>query len=141
MMCRSEHNWVPKIFNWYSDCLQCTNNILKCHMEFKFVHTEDHNVSLYTLDQINFKYLFQITFTKKVYFDLSKKDKIRGERIFEIIHCPECSATGMGQFPIRKLKWDSLRTSIAVLLGTALTFLSSKHCSRISQDYSSITLQ
>ena len=26
-------------------------------------------------------------------------------------HGPECSATGMGQFPICKLKWDLLRTS------------------------------
>ena len=26
--------------------------------------------------------------------------------------CPESSATGMGQFPICKLKWDLLRTSI-----------------------------
>ena len=26
--------------------------------------------------------------------------------------CPECSATGMGQFPICKLKWDLLRTSV-----------------------------
>ena len=25
---------------------------------------------------------------------------------------PECSATGMGQFPIYKLKWDLLRTSV-----------------------------
>ena len=25
---------------------------------------------------------------------------------------PECSATGMGQFPICKLKWDLLRTSV-----------------------------
>ena len=28
------------------------------------------------------------------------------------IHCPKCSATGMGQFPICKLKWDLLRTSV-----------------------------
>ena len=27
-------------------------------------------------------------------------------------YCPECSATGMGQFPICKLKWDLLRTSV-----------------------------
>ena len=27
-------------------------------------------------------------------------------------HCPESSATGMGQFPICKLKWDFLRTSV-----------------------------
>jgi len=26
--------------------------------------------------------------------------------------CSECSATGMGQFPICKLKWDLLRTSV-----------------------------
>ena len=26
--------------------------------------------------------------------------------------CPECSATGMGQFPICKQKWDLLRTSV-----------------------------
>ena len=25
---------------------------------------------------------------------------------------PECSATGMGQFPICKLRWDLLRTSV-----------------------------
>ena len=25
---------------------------------------------------------------------------------------PECSATGMGRFPICKLKWDLLRTSV-----------------------------
>ena len=25
---------------------------------------------------------------------------------------PECSATGIGQFPICKLKWDLLRTSV-----------------------------
>ena len=25
---------------------------------------------------------------------------------------PECSATGMGQYPICKLKWDLLRTSV-----------------------------
>ena len=28
------------------------------------------------------------------------------------ILCPEFSATGMGQFPICKLKWDLLRTSV-----------------------------
>ena len=27
-------------------------------------------------------------------------------------HCSECSAMGMGQFPICKLKWDLLRTSV-----------------------------
>ena len=27
-------------------------------------------------------------------------------------HGPECSATGMGQFPICKLKWDLLMTSV-----------------------------
>jgi len=26
--------------------------------------------------------------------------------------CPESSATGMGQFPICKLKWDFLKTSV-----------------------------
>ena len=26
--------------------------------------------------------------------------------------CPECSAMGMWQFPICKLKWDLLRTSV-----------------------------
>ena len=26
----------------------------------------------------------------------------------------ECSATGMGQFPISKLKWELLRTSVTV---------------------------
>ena len=29
-----------------------------------------------------------------------------------VSQCPECSATGMGQFPICKLKWDFLRTSV-----------------------------
>ena len=28
------------------------------------------------------------------------------------IQCPESSATGMGQFPICKLKWDLLKTSV-----------------------------
>ena len=27
-------------------------------------------------------------------------------------HSPECSVTGMGTFPICKLKWDLLRTSV-----------------------------
>ena len=27
-------------------------------------------------------------------------------------HCPECSATEMGQFPICKMKWDLLRTPV-----------------------------
>ena len=26
--------------------------------------------------------------------------------------CPECSATGMGQIPVCKLKWDLLRPSV-----------------------------
>ena len=34
-----------------------------------------------------------------------------------ILLSPECSAMGMGQFPICKLKWDLLRTSV-----TACTF-------------------
>ena len=50
-------------------------------MEFKFVRPEAHNVSLYNLDQINFKYLFQNTFIKKLYFTLSKKTKL-GEKEF-----------------------------------------------------------
>ena len=28
------------------------------------------------------------------------------------LYCPKCFATGMGQFPICKLKWDWLRTSV-----------------------------
>ena len=31
-------------------------------------------------------------------------------------HCQECSATGMGQFPICKLKWDFLRTSVVACI-------------------------
>ena len=31
---------------------------------------------------------------------------------FGLVRSPECSVTGMGQFPICKLKWDLLRTSV-----------------------------
>ena len=37
-------------------------------------------------------------------------------------HCLECSAMGMGQFPICKLKWDLLRTSITVCTVDENTF-------------------
>ena len=32
--------------------------------------------------------------------------------LFQYILCPECSAMGMVQFPICRLKWDLLRTSV-----------------------------
>ena len=48
----------------------------------------------------------------KTIFYSTIKDKIGKGRTFEIVHCPESSATGMGQFPICKLKWDLLRTSV-----------------------------
>ena len=36
--------------------------------------------------------------------------------------CPGCSATGMGQFPICKLKWDLLRTSVTACTMNKNTF-------------------
>ena len=36
--------------------------------------------------------------------------------------CPESSATGMGQFPICKLKWDLLRTSVTACTIDKITF-------------------
>ena len=36
--------------------------------------------------------------------------------------CPESSATGMGQFPICKLKWDFLRTSVRACTIDKITF-------------------
>ena len=43
-------------------------------------------------------------------------DSVRSILLLDKYHfrtyCPECSATGMGQFPICKLKWDLLRTSL-----------------------------
>ena len=37
--------------------------------------------------------------------------------------CLECSATGMGQFPICKLKWDLLRTSVTACTLIKIHFL------------------
>ena len=40
-----------------------------------------------------------------------------------LLLCPECSATGMGQFPICKLKWDLLRTSVTACTIQKIHFL------------------
>ena len=56
-------------------------------MEFKFVNPEVHNASLYTLDQINLKYLFQNTFMNKVYSTLSKKTKLGEKEFIKLVQC------------------------------------------------------
>ena len=45
------------------------------------------------------------------YKQTNKAKKQKGQKKKNRL-CPECSATGMGQFLICKLKWDLLRTSV-----------------------------
>ena len=42
----------------------------------------------------------------------NRKPLIFKKKYHGYCYSPECSATGMGRFPIYKLKWDLLRTSI-----------------------------
>ena len=77
-----------------------------------------HSINLYLNRNFNLinKYCGNIKYhtTKRLgrsVLFLSKQQMVPDQN-FQMIYCPECSATGMGQFPICKLKWDLLRTSV-----------------------------